>query len=154
MGFDTRNKNIKKFTEDAHCKIMLCSLKAGGVGLNLTMASKVLILDLYWNNSVEKQAFCRCFRIGQRKEVDIVRYVVKDTIDEDLVMMQQRKIEEIDSVMGDDVRQKKAGIDQLLGLFGPVREGDDDENPFIFVEDERQESDVDAEPEVPIRPRR
>ena len=85
MGFDTRNKNIKKFTEDPKCKIMLCSLKAGGVGLNLTMASKVLILDLYWNNSVERQAFCRCFRIGQRKEVDIVRYVVKDTIDEDLV---------------------------------------------------------------------
>ena len=118
------------------------------------MASKVLILDLYWNSSVEKQAFCRCFRIGQEKKVEIVRYVVKDSIDEDLVNMQDRKTREIDSVMGEDIRHMQTSFDVILTLFGPVQEGDDVGRPFIFVEDEEDDSDSEMERRVPQRPQR
>jgi SNF2 family DNA or RNA helicase len=92
MTFDARDKSIATFRDDLGTNIMLCSLKAGGVGLNLTMASKVIILDLWFNSSVESQAYCRAFRIGQEKKVEVVRFVIKDSIDEDLINMQERKV--------------------------------------------------------------
>lgn len=73
MSFAARDKALKDFAEKKETKVLLASLKAGGVGLNLTMASKVIIIDLWWNESVEQQAFCRCFRIGQTRPVDICR---------------------------------------------------------------------------------
>lgn len=73
MSFAARDKAVLEFAENKETKVMLASLKAGGVGLNLTMASKVIIIDLWWNESVEQQAFCRCFRIGQERPVDICR---------------------------------------------------------------------------------
>lgn len=73
MNFAARDKAVKDFAVDPNIKVMLASLKAGGVGLNLTMASKVIILDLWWNQSVEQQAFCRAYRIGQEREVDVCR---------------------------------------------------------------------------------
>ncbi len=73
MTFAARDKAVLDFAEKPETKVLLASLKAGGVGLNLTMASKVIIIDLWWNGSVEQQAFCRCFRIGQNRPVDICR---------------------------------------------------------------------------------
>jgi SNF2 family DNA or RNA helicase len=73
MSFAARDKAVLDFTEKPETKVLLASLKAGGVGLNLTMASKVIIIDLWWNECVEQQAFCRCFRIGQDRPVDICR---------------------------------------------------------------------------------
>jgi SNF2 family DNA or RNA helicase len=73
MSFAARDKALVDFAEKDETKVLLASLKAGGVGLNLTMASKVIIVDLWWNESVESQAFCRCFRIGQDRPVDICR---------------------------------------------------------------------------------
>jgi SNF2 family DNA or RNA helicase len=96
MTFDARDKSIATFRDDPGTSIMLCSLKAGGVGLNLTMASKVIILDLWFNSSVESQAYCRAFRIGQQKKVEVVRFVVQDSIDEDLISMQERKVRSSD----------------------------------------------------------
>lgn len=96
MTFDARDKAIATFRDDPGTSIMLCSLKAGGVGLNLTMASKVIILDLWFNSSVESQAYCRAFRIGQQKKVEVVRFVIQDSIDEDLISMQERKVRSSD----------------------------------------------------------
>jgi SNF2 family DNA or RNA helicase len=73
MSFAARDKAILDFAEKEETKVLLASLKAGGIGLNLTMASKVIIIDLWWNESAEQQAFCRCFRIGQDRPVDICR---------------------------------------------------------------------------------
>lgn len=73
MSFAARDKAILDFAVNPETKVLLASLKAGGVGLNLTMASRVIIVDLWWNESVEQQAFCRCFRIGQDRPVDICR---------------------------------------------------------------------------------
>lgn len=72
------------------------------VGLNLTMASKVIMIDPWWNSASEQQAFCRVFRIGQKEETFMSRLCVKDTVDERLVEMQERKEAEIEAIMNDD----------------------------------------------------
>lgn len=71
---------MKTFAKDPKCGIMLCGLKAGGVGLNLTAANRVIIIDLWWNQSVETQAFCRIYRIGQEREVEMVCHVALFTM--------------------------------------------------------------------------
>jgi len=65
MTHEARDNAITTFRDDRTAKIMIASLKCGGVGLNLTMASCVICVDQWWNSSVEQQAFCRVFRIGQ-----------------------------------------------------------------------------------------
>lgn len=58
MSHDSRDKAVREFETDPTKRVMLASLKSGGLGLNLTMASKVICLDPWWNNAVEQQAFC------------------------------------------------------------------------------------------------
>jgi SNF2 family DNA or RNA helicase len=94
-----RQKNIERFEKEPRIRILLSSLKSGGIGLNLTMAQKVIVVDPWWNNSVEQQAFCRVFRIGQESETAMTRFVVEHTVDHNMIMMQDRKQEEIDQVM-------------------------------------------------------
>jgi SNF2 family DNA or RNA helicase len=77
------------------------------VGLNLTMASKVIMIDPWWNSASEQQAFCRVFRIGQLEETFMSRLCVKNTVDEHLIKMQTRKDEEIASIMEDDGKTMK-----------------------------------------------
>jgi SNF2 family DNA or RNA helicase len=72
------------------------------VGLNLTMASRVIMVDPWWNSASEQQAFCRVFRIGQKEETYMSRLCVKNSIDSSLVEMQERKSKEIAQVMEDD----------------------------------------------------
>lgn len=69
----------------------LISLKAGGVGLNLTAGSQVHLVDPFWNAAVEEQAQDRVHRLGQARDVDVWRYVAADTIEERMVEMQERK---------------------------------------------------------------
>lgn len=154
MTLEARDKAIAKFRDDRRVSIMICSLKAGGIGLNLTMASKVIILDLWFNSAVEAQAYCRAFRIGQEKKVEVMRFVVKDSIDEDLVQMQDRKDGEITGAIGPDSLNKRATIQQLLELFGNVKEGEG-QNEFILMEDEGQEGEDENVPmaeRLPPRP--
>jgi SNF2 family DNA or RNA helicase len=77
------------------------------VGLNLTMASKVIMIDPWWNSASEQQAFCRVFRIGQVEETFMSRLCVRNTVDARLIEMQERKQREIDSVMEDDGKTMK-----------------------------------------------
>jgi SNF2 family DNA or RNA helicase len=81
--------------------------KTGAVGLNLTMASKVIMVDPWWNSASEQQAFCRVFRIGQKEETYMSRMCVRGTVDERLIEMQDRKKEEIDEVMEDKGKSAK-----------------------------------------------
>lgn len=102
MSLSARDKAIANFAENNEVQIMLASLRCGGLGLNLTMASKVIIVDPWWNSAVEQQAFCRVFRIGQLEETWMSRMCVKHTVDHRLIEMQKRKQAEIDSVMEED----------------------------------------------------
>jgi SNF2 family DNA or RNA helicase len=66
------------------------------------MASRVILIDPWWNAASEQQAFCRVFRIGQTEQTSMTRFCVKNTVDQRLIEMQERKKEEIDKVMADD----------------------------------------------------
>lgn len=136
MTHDERSKAIAEFGDKPNIKILLASLKCGGVGLNLTMASRVIVIDPWWNHSVEDQAFCRVFRIGQIHETFLTRFAIKNTVDEAMINMQNRKQDEIDEVMNDEKgrRTSKIPTAELMRLFGAVREGEDGK-AFILVDD-------------------
>ncbi|KAH7576731.1 hypothetical protein ACOSP7_002702 [Xanthoceras sorbifolium] len=91
MSITARDAAIKRFTEDPDCKIFLISLKAGGVALNLTVASHVFLMDPWWNPAVERQAQDRIHRIGQYKPIRIVRFVIENTIEERILKLQEKK---------------------------------------------------------------
>ncbi|KAL8951909.1 MAG: hypothetical protein Q9222_002154 [Ikaeria aurantiellina] len=134
MGRNEREKAIKKFRDESECDIMIASLKAGGVGLNLTMASKVICVDLWWNSCVEQQAFCRVFRIGQESETFITRFVAKNTVDQKLLEMQKKKEENVKHAIDDEKMLEALTIRELMGLFGDVQL-DENDKPFIVVDD-------------------
>ena len=94
-----RVERVKKFNEDSNIKVFLISLKAGGVGLNLTYASVVIHFDPWWNPAVEDQATDRAHRFGEENKVEVIKLVAKDTIEEKIVLMQEDKRELIQSLM-------------------------------------------------------
>ncbi|HZI25931.1 MAG TPA: C-terminal helicase domain-containing protein, partial [Chryseolinea sp.] len=73
-------------------KVFLISIKAGGLGLNLTEADYVFILDPWWNPAVEAQAVDRAHRIGQKKKVFTYKFITRNTVEEKILMLQKRKL--------------------------------------------------------------
>ena len=86
-----RGEIVKDFQENDDIKLFLISIKAGGVGLNLTGADYVFILDPWWNPAVEQQAIDRTHRIGQTKNVFIYKFITKDSVEEKILALQDRK---------------------------------------------------------------
>ena len=86
-----RGEVVKEFQQNGDIKLFLISIKAGGVGLNLTQADYVFILDPWWNPAVEQQAIDRTHRIGQTKNVFIYKFITKDTVEEKILALQNRK---------------------------------------------------------------
>ncbi|WP_432708804.1 DEAD/DEAH box helicase [Pedobacter sp.] len=86
-----RGEIVAGFQNDPELKVFLISIKAGGVGLNLTEADYVFILDPWWNPAVEQQAIDRTHRIGQNKKVFIYKFIAKDTVEEKILSLQNRK---------------------------------------------------------------
>ncbi|MDX5479120.1 MAG: SWF/SNF helicase family protein, partial [Cyclobacteriaceae bacterium] len=83
---------VKAFQENDSVKIFLISLKAGGVGLNLTKAEYVFLLDPWWNPAVEAQAIDRAHRIGQENKVMIYKFITRNTVEEIILALQERKM--------------------------------------------------------------
>lgn len=86
-----RGEIVDDFQNDSNLKVFLISIKAGGVGLNLTKADYVFILDPWWNPAVEQQAIDRTHRIGQDKKVFIYKFITKDSVEEKILSLQNRK---------------------------------------------------------------
>ncbi len=86
-----REKVVDEFQENDSIPLFFISIKAGGVGLNLTKASYVVLLDPWWNPFVEKQAIARSHRIGQKNNVMVTRFITKNTIEEKILQLQNRK---------------------------------------------------------------
>jgi non-specific serine/threonine protein kinase len=86
-----REKAINHFQNDDECRVFLISLKAGGVGLNLTAADYVYIVDPWWNPAVEQQAIDRTHRIGQTKNIFAYRMICTDTVEDKILKLQDRK---------------------------------------------------------------
>jgi superfamily II DNA or RNA helicase len=97
-----RQARVVRFQEDADCRLFLVSLKAGGQGLNLTAADYIYILDPWWNPAVEAQAVDRAHRIGQTRRVFAYRLIARDTVEEKILALQDRKRELAESIVRAD----------------------------------------------------
>jgi len=104
MSGATRNRAelVEKFQNSEHFKVFLMTLKTGGVGLNLTEADYVYILDPWWNYSAEQQAIDRTHRIGQKRNVFCYRLISRGTIEEKILELQEKKKELVSSVITSD----------------------------------------------------
>lgn len=94
-----RQERVERFQDDPDCKLFLISLKAGGVGLNLTAADYVFLLDPWWNPAVEAQAIDRTHRIGQTKQVFAYRLIAKGTVEEKVLELQNTKRDLADAII-------------------------------------------------------
>lgn len=97
-----RQARVRRFQNDPDCKLFLISLKAGGLGLNLTAAEYVFLLDPWWNPAVEQQAIDRTHRIGQTRQVFAYRLIAKDTVEEKVLELQKAKRALADAIITAD----------------------------------------------------
>jgi SNF2 family DNA or RNA helicase len=97
-----RQARVDRFQSDPNIRLFLISLKAGGVGLNLTAADYVFLLDPWWNPAVEAQAIDRTHRIGQDKQVFACRLIARDTVEEKVLALQQTKRDLADAIINAD----------------------------------------------------
>ncbi len=113
-----REKIVSGFQNDRENMIFLISLKAGGVGLNLTAADYVFILDPWWNPASEMQALNRAHRIGQTKSVFVYRYITSNSIEEKISRLQEKKSKLADTFISSNNPLKDIDIDQILNIIG------------------------------------
>jgi SNF2 family DNA or RNA helicase len=118
-ALNKRKGEVERFQADETVKAFLISLKAGGVGLNLTVADYVYIVDPWWNPAAEMQAIDRAHRIGQTRKVFAYKMICKDSVEERILQMQEKK-----KMLADDLIQEDAGFvknltrDDIEFLFG------------------------------------
>ena len=109
---------INEFNSNKDVKLFLISLKAGGTGINLTSADMVIHYDPWWNLSVENQATDRTHRIGQTKKVQVYKMITKNSIEENIYDLQQRKEELIDNMLSTKTKFiSNLSKDDILKLF-------------------------------------
>jgi SNF2 family DNA or RNA helicase len=87
-----RKEQVERFNREKSLKVFLISIKAGGLGLNLTEADYVFILDPWWNPAVEAQAVDRAHRIGQKNKVFTYKFITRNTVEEKILQLQHRKL--------------------------------------------------------------
>jgi superfamily II DNA or RNA helicase len=113
-----RHQQVELFQTDETIQVFLISLKAGGVGLNLTAADYVFILDPWWNPAVEAQAVDRAHRIGQQNTVFTYKFITKDSVEEKILALQNRKLQLVNDLITTDENViknlTKEDIDNLL----------------------------------------
>ncbi|CUM63008.1 uncharacterized protein PRCAT00000569001 [Priceomyces carsonii] len=91
MNLESRNHTLLEAKEDSRKTVLLCSLKCASVGLNLTFASRVIILDPYWNPSIQEQAIDRVYRMGQANPVDVYIVTIENSVEQKILKLQARK---------------------------------------------------------------
>ncbi|KAK0548686.1 DNA repair protein rad16 [Tilletia horrida] len=113
-----RDRTIKYFSENTSVSVFLISLKAGGVALNLTEASRVYLMDPWWNPSVEMQAADRIHRIGQHRPIIVKRMIIENSIEARIVELQNKKSAMIEAAIGkDDSAMGRLSVADLQFLF-------------------------------------
>ncbi len=112
-----RGRVVSEFQADDGPPVMLVSLKAGGTGLNLTAADHVFLVDPWWNPAVEDQAADRAHRIGQDKPVFVYRLVAKDTVEEGILALQEKKRAIADAALAEGERAGAITREELLALL-------------------------------------
>lgn len=118
MDVKSRDAALKDFREDPSCRVLLMSLKAAGVALNLTVASHAYLLDLWWNPAAEMQAIDRTHRLGQFKPIHAVRFVAEGTVEERVLQLQEKKRLVFDGTIGRDAGSlKMLTVNDMVSLF-------------------------------------
>ena len=113
-----REASVMHFQNNPELRVFLISLKAGGLGLNLTEADYVYIVDPWWNPAVENQAIDRCYRIGQDKKVFAYRMICKDTVEEKILDYQDQKRQVASNIIrSDESFVSKMNIQSIRDLF-------------------------------------
>ncbi|XP_073058649.1 helicase-like transcription factor CHR28 isoform X1 [Primulina eburnea] len=120
MPVVARDRAVKDFNSLPEVSVMIMSLKAASLGLNMVAACHVILLDLWWNPTTEDQAIDRAHRIGQTRPVSVFRLTVKDTVEDRILALQQRKREMVAAAFGEDEtggRQTRLTVEDLKYLF-------------------------------------
>ncbi|KAI1358414.1 SNF2 family N-terminal domain-containing protein [Xylaria arbuscula] len=123
MTSTEKDQAIRAFHEKEEITVMIASLKCASVALNITVANRVVLVDLWWNIAVEMQAFGRVFRLGQTKEIHFRRIVADLTIDNRLLSLQERKVKDISKIIKSGGKQKLS-LEETLSMFGRVKKSE------------------------------
>lgn len=117
MRNDLREASLEKLRHDPKCRILLCSLKCGSLGLNLTAASRVVILEPFWNPFVEEQAIDRVHRLNQTVDVVVYKLTIKDTVEARILELQEKKRALANAAIEGKADIGKLSMKDILNLF-------------------------------------
>ena len=117
---EERREVVRQF-QDGDCPLFLASLKAGGLGLNLTAANFVILLDPWWNPAIEDQAMDRAHRIGQLRTVNVIRLIASHTIEEKILRLHETKRALSDEMLDGTAYSGKLTMDDVLDMVSPFR---------------------------------
>jgi len=118
MSIEERTRSLQLFESDLECKVILISLMAGSVGLNLVSANNVVLVDPWWNPAVEQQALDRVHRIGQKKFVRAYKFITVDSVEEKIVEIQKRKQSLVNLIFNFDRNEiKRRNMENLKDIF-------------------------------------
>ncbi|KZT72068.1 hypothetical protein DAEQUDRAFT_664622 [Daedalea quercina L-15889] len=137
---DVRQTLVDEFTEDESISVFLLSTKAGGMGINLTAASVVIMFDQDFNPHNDRQAQDRAYRIGQKRDVDVVKLITKGSIEEDMLALGQTKLALDEAVAGEE-GEEKVEQEMKTSLMNVVRRK-------METQPEEAEQEPEAEPEA------
>jgi SNF2 family DNA or RNA helicase len=120
MSNGDRDSAVDDFMKKPDVKVMLVSLRCGNAGLNLYAATRVIMVDPFWNPSVEDQAIKRAHRLGQNNPVVAYRILVRETVEDRILALQEKKRLLVSSVLNPEARKgiSRLSISELAGLFG------------------------------------
>ncbi|ROW04464.1 hypothetical protein VMCG_05020 [Cytospora schulzeri] len=143
-----RRHAIDTFKQDPFVKVLICSLRCGGQALNLTCANRTIMVDLWWNHSVEAQAMARVYRMGQQKETYFVRVIVEDSIDEHIFELQETKLKNLQNAYQEFEADKNLDMETLIELsnWKTGENGircEDDSNNDEYDKEECDDKDLD-----------
>ncbi|KAH9034929.1 SNF2 family N-terminal domain-containing protein [Lactarius hengduanensis] len=129
MSKDKREASLDQIKNNKRIKVILISFKAGSTGLNLTACNNVVLVDMWWNPALEDQAFDRAHRLGQTRDVHIYKLTIENTVEQRILTLQDGKRALATAALsGDRIKNLKLGLDDLMALFRPGREYNDDED--------------------------
>ncbi|PTB69101.1 hypothetical protein BBK36DRAFT_1193156 [Trichoderma citrinoviride] len=122
MRNDAREESLRRLREDKRTRVLLCSLKCGSLGLNLTAATRVIIIEPFWNPFVEEQAIDRVHRLTQTVDVVVYKLTVKQTVEEGILDLQEKKRLLAEQTIEGSSRKGalKLGLNEIIDLFRPI----------------------------------
>ena len=115
---EKRQQMVNQF-QNGQCRLFLSSLKAGGLGINLTAANYVILLDPWWNPAIENQAMDRTHRLGQKRVVTVIRLVSSQTIEEKILNLHEKKQDLSDTILDDTGDSYKLSYEDILDMVTP-----------------------------------